>query len=50
MIDALAKMGIRPSLELSNGTFYLWASIADLPAPYNVGMTFFEEALKHKVA
>ncbi|WP_332764571.1 pyridoxal phosphate-dependent aminotransferase [Phenylobacterium sp.] len=31
------------------GTFYLWGSIADLPAPYNDAEAFFRAALERKV-
>jgi len=48
MSKKLAEMGIRCCPE-SEGTFYCWASLEDLPAPLNDGQAFFEEALKHKV-
>jgi len=50
MLTRLKKMGIEPIVSDGiNATFYIWASIANLPHPLNDGMTFFQEALKHKV-
>lgn len=48
MTRRLAEMGIRCCPE-PQGTFYCWASVADLPVPLNDGQAFFEEALKYKV-
>jgi aspartate/methionine/tyrosine aminotransferase len=48
MVNRLKEMGIRCTPE-PEGTFYCWASIADLPAPLNDGEAFFHEGLKHKV-
>jgi len=47
-IEKLREVGIEFPLE-PQGTFYAFGSIAKLPAPFNNGMTFFREALKHKV-
>ncbi|MEZ6185506.1 MAG: pyridoxal phosphate-dependent aminotransferase [Planctomycetota bacterium] len=38
------KLDVRPA-----GTFYAWASLEDLPAPFNDGMTFFRRGLERKV-
>ncbi|MFT5291758.1 MAG: aspartate/methionine/tyrosine aminotransferase [Planctomycetota bacterium] len=48
VLERLEQMGIRchPAAE---GTFYQWASIADLPAPLNDAETFFRRALERKV-
>jgi len=48
MSRRLAEMGIRVCPEPA-GTFYCWASLEDLPPPFNDGEAFFHEALKHKV-
>jgi len=49
MIESLTKMGIRCSTKLSNGTFYIWATVENLPSSLNNGRAFFEHALKYKV-
>jgi len=38
------KFDVRPA-----GTFYAWASLEDLPPPFNDGMTFFRRGLERKV-
>lgn len=48
MIRRLADMGIRCARE-SDSTFYVWATIADLPAPLNEGEAFFRAALERRV-
>jgi hypothetical protein len=48
MIARLAEMGIRCARP-SEGTFYVWASIADLPEPFNDADAFFRRALEHRV-
>ena len=48
MIARLAEMGIRCARP-SEGTFYVWASIADLPEPFNDANAFFRRALEHRV-
>ena len=48
MLERLKAMGIRPAHD-SEGTFYVWASLADLPAPFDDAHTFFRRALEHKV-
>lgn len=48
MLERLKSMGVRFAHE-SEGTFYLWGSIADLPAPYNDVDVFFREGLRRKV-
>jgi len=48
MLESLARLKIRcehPPL----GTFYCWASLADLEPPFNDAMSFFWRALEHKV-
>lgn len=51
MTKRLTDMGIRclTGLNERGATFYVWASVADLPAPLNDGFGFFREALKHRV-
>ncbi|XP_049848511.1 probable N-acetyl-LL-diaminopimelate aminotransferase [Schistocerca gregaria] len=44
----LINMGIDIP-KISKGTFYLWADVRNLPPPLNMGLGFFEEALKFKV-
>ena len=48
MTQALRDMGISIARE-PEGTFYVWASIADLPAPLNDAETFFRRALDARV-
>jgi len=48
MTQALAEMGIRCARE-PESTFYAWASIADLPAPFDDAQVFFRRALERKV-
>ena len=48
MLDGLAEIGIRPAAE-PRGTFYVWASIRDLPAPLNDADAFFHACLSRKV-
>ena len=48
MVRRLSAMGIRIAVE-PEGTFYVWASIAGLKAPFNDADHFFREALKAKV-
>jgi len=48
MLDGLAELGIRPAAE-PRGTFYVWASIRDLPAPLNDADAFFHACLGRKV-
>ncbi len=47
-ISALRRMGVRIDTE-PQGTFYVWGSLADLPAPLDTGEGFFRAALQHKV-
>lgn len=47
-LEKARAMGLRISRE-PEGTFYLWASVADLPPPISDGMAFFRAALDHKV-
>jgi aspartate/methionine/tyrosine aminotransferase len=47
-LERLREMGIRTARD-SESTFYVWASLADLPAPFDDGDAFFRAALKHKV-
>ena len=47
MLDGLAELGIRPAAE-PRGTFYVWASIRDLPAPLNDADAFFHACLSRK--
>lgn len=48
MIDRLSEMGVQIDFE-PQGTFYLWGSVAGLPAPLDDGMSFFEAALGERV-
>jgi hypothetical protein len=48
MLDALRAMGIDCRCE-PGGTFYVWASIADLPPPLNDADAFFRAGLAQKV-
>ncbi|MCC7476818.1 pyridoxal phosphate-dependent aminotransferase [bacterium] len=48
MLERLSAMGIRCSCPPA-GTFYVWASLADLPAPWNDSDHFFREALQRRV-
>jgi len=48
MIERLKGMGVRFARE-SEGTFYVWGSIAALPAPLNDADSFFRMALDRKV-
>jgi len=48
MRERLKEMGIRIA-GTSDSTFYIWASIADLPAPLNDAWKFFRAALARKV-
>ncbi len=48
MIDGLRRAGIAVDAE-PQGTFYVWGSVADLPAGINDGHGFFRAALDHKV-
>jgi hypothetical protein len=48
MLDELRKSGICCSAD-ANSTFYIWADISKLPSPLNDSISFFKEALKHKV-
>ncbi len=48
MVKRLGEMGVRvhPATE---GTFYCWASLSDLPEPLRDGHAFFRAALQRKV-
>lgn len=48
MIDRLGGMSITCT-HPSEGTFYVWASIAALPEPFNDAEVFFRRALEHRV-
>lgn len=48
VLERCRDMGIVVEWE-PNGAFYVWANLAQLPAPLNDGLTFFEEGLKEKV-
>jgi aspartate/methionine/tyrosine aminotransferase len=48
MLARLQQMGI--SVEAPpQGTFYIWANLAQLPPPLNDGMSFFKAGLEEKV-
>jgi hypothetical protein len=48
MIAGLRRIGVTIDSE-PQGTFYVWGSVADLPAGINDGNSFFRAALDHKV-
>lgn len=48
MLASLKRMGIRCP-HPSEGTFYVWASLEDLPPPLDDAEVFFRRALEHKV-
>ena len=48
MLEKLREMGIHPAVD-PQGTFYIWATIKDLPAPLNNGDAFFHACLSRKV-
>ena len=47
-LTRLRTMGISVEAEPA-GTFYVWANLADLPAPLNDGLAFFKEGLEENV-
>ena len=48
MVKRLRGMGVRFDTD-PEGTFYVWGSVADLPAPLDTGMGFFQAALDAQV-
>jgi hypothetical protein len=48
MVRRLKEMGVTFARE-PESTFYCWASLENLPAPFNDGMSFFRRALERKV-
>ncbi len=46
LIDKLLRIRCVPEPQ---ATFYCWATLRDLPAPFNDAMTFFRRALDRKV-
>ena len=48
MSRKLSELGVRLARE-SDSTFYVWGTIADLPAPLDDADTFFRRALERKV-
>lgn len=48
VMESLPKIGLKVS-SAPQATFYCWASLEDLPKPFNEGMTFFRRALERKV-
>jgi aspartate/methionine/tyrosine aminotransferase len=48
MLDGLERLGIRVP-HPSEGTFYVWASLAELPPPFDDAEVFFRRALEHRV-
>jgi hypothetical protein len=48
LVDGLRAAGMRLDRE-PEGTFYVWADLADLPAPLNDGMGFFRAAVEERV-
>ncbi|KAJ9479092.1 putative alanine aminotransferase [Pseudozyma hubeiensis] len=47
VLARLKNMGLEVKVE-PQGTFYIWLSLASLPAPLNSGLVMFEELLKEK--
>jgi aspartate/methionine/tyrosine aminotransferase len=48
LMARLEQLGVRTD-RAPDGTFYVWGSVAGLPPGLNDGMSFFREALAHKV-
>jgi len=48
MLDALTRLGVTVDLPTEGG-FYVWGSVANLPDGMNDGMSFFQQALEQKV-
>jgi N-succinyldiaminopimelate aminotransferase len=48
LLSQLERLGVRVD-RAPDGTFYVWGSVADLPAPLSDGMGFFRAALEEKV-
>ena len=47
MVRELEELGI--GVVAPAATFYIWATVASLPAPINDGVVFFEHCIRHKV-
>lgn len=47
-LDGIRSLGCTVDVA-PEGTFYVWASLANLPAPLDDGMSFFQRALEKKV-
>jgi len=47
LIDGFESLGLK-LYNKPSGAFYFFVSLEDLPAPFSNGLTFAEEALKHK--
>ena len=48
MLERLQALGLRPA-PVPEGTFYVWASVADLKPPFDRAEPFFWAALERKV-
>ncbi|MGE0394006.1 MAG: pyridoxal phosphate-dependent aminotransferase [Vicinamibacterales bacterium] len=48
LLDALTRLGVTVDLPTEGG-FYVWGSVANLPDGMNDGMSFFRKALEQKV-
>jgi aspartate/methionine/tyrosine aminotransferase len=48
LLSQLERLGVRID-RAPEGTFYIWGSVDQLPAPINDGMGFFRAALEEKV-
>jgi aspartate/methionine/tyrosine aminotransferase len=48
LLSHVERLGVRVDRP-PDGTFYVWGSVEQLPAPYNDGMAFFRAALDQKV-
>jgi aspartate/methionine/tyrosine aminotransferase len=48
LLSRLGQMGIRTDRP-PGGTFYVWGNVSDLAGSMNDGMSFFRQALEHKV-
>jgi aspartate/methionine/tyrosine aminotransferase len=48
LLSNLQRLGVRVD-RVPDGTFYVWGSLEQLPAPYSDGMSFFRAALEQKI-
>lgn len=48
LLDGIRRLGLKVD-RAPDGTFYAWASVADLPEPLADGMSFFRAALERQI-